>query len=389
MNGNVWYYLGSNREKLGPVPAGDIVAAISSGVITASTLVWREGLVDWVPASQVMSELRVASPPPFPPPLPPSGLAFRSESRTDDIVYAGFLRRWAALFLDQLIIGIPLVVVFVFLAIAFGSFKPSDDQSGIAILQVAYYLLYFIVGALYYAGQESSKHQATLGKRVLGIKVTDNEGNRIGFGNALGRWAAAALSYLTFYVGFLMAGFTDRKRALHDMVAGTLVVDRWAYSDHPERQQRGNSGCVIAFIIGAVLFIPIVAILAAIAISQYQDYVIRAQVSEGSYLADGMKTAVAEYVQNYNRFPASNADAGLANPESFAGSYVSQVDIGTQPGKIVVSYSSHPPQKANATIDGHVLVFSAVVQGGNIEWICNSTAGTTILNKHRPIVCRD
>ena len=58
--------------------------------------------------------------------------------------------------------------------------------------------------------------------------------------------ATASLSYLTLYIGFLMAAFTERKQALHDMVAGTLVVDRWAYTEHPELQRRGLGGCVIA-----------------------------------------------------------------------------------------------------------------------------------------------
>jgi hypothetical protein len=116
----------------------------------------------------------------------------------------------------------------------------------------------------------------------------------VGFGPAEARWVAAALSYLTVYIGFLIAGLTDRKRALHDMVAGTLVVDRWAYTDHPERQQREASGCLIAGIIALFLALFVLPILAAISISQYQDYVMRAQVTEGASLADGMKTAVAE-----------------------------------------------------------------------------------------------
>ena len=70
-------------------------------------------------------------------------------------------------------------------------------------------------------------------------------------------------------------------------------MDRWAYTDHPERQKRGLSGCLVAFLVG-MLFIPILAILAAIAISQYQDYVIRSQVSEAAALADGVKTAMVE-----------------------------------------------------------------------------------------------
>ena len=95
------------------------------------------------------------------------------------------------------------------------------------------------------------------------------DGRRINGAHALGRWFAAALSYLTLFIGFLMAAVTDSKRALHDYVAGAQVVDAWAYTSFPERQKRGLSGCLVAFLV-AMLMVPILAILAAIAISQYQ-----------------------------------------------------------------------------------------------------------------------
>ena len=71
---------------------------------------------------------------------------------------------------------------------------------------------------------ESSAKQATVGKMALGIIVTDLDGRRIGFGRATGRYFAKILSALTLGIGFLMAGFTERKQALHDMVASCLVV---------------------------------------------------------------------------------------------------------------------------------------------------------------------
>ena len=73
---------------------------------------------------------------------------------------------------------------------------------------------------------ESSSNQATVGKMALGIQVTDLEGNRISFGKALGRNLAKIISALIFYIGFIMAAFTAKKQALHDMIAGTLVVKK-------------------------------------------------------------------------------------------------------------------------------------------------------------------
>ncbi|HEY7862172.1 MAG TPA: RDD family protein [Thermoanaerobaculia bacterium] len=76
----------------------------------------------------------------------------------------------------------------------------------------------------YGAAFESSQWQATLGKRALSLRVTDLAGRRISFGRAVARQFAEVLSWLTLTIGFLMAGFTRRRQALHDMVAGTLVI---------------------------------------------------------------------------------------------------------------------------------------------------------------------
>ena len=129
-------------------------------------------------------------------------------------------------------------------------------------------------------------------------------------------------------------------------------------------------------LIELMIVVAIIAILAAIAISQYQDYVIRSQVSEGSALADGAKTAVAEFFQNKGYFPASNASAGLALAASTKGQYVSQlsVSVGTN-GIIGAAYSG---AKANAklkTVAGTLtngLLFSPVTNAGSIEWHCRS-----------------
>lgn len=82
---------------------------------------------------------------------------------------------------------------------------------------------YAVVGGLYFALMESSAWQATLGKRMIGIRVTDREGRRIGLGRALGRFFAASLSWLTLNLGHALAAWTPERRALHDYVAGTRV----------------------------------------------------------------------------------------------------------------------------------------------------------------------
>jgi uncharacterized RDD family membrane protein YckC len=95
------------------------------------------------------------------------------------------------------------------------------------------YALQIVIVWLYYALQECSPVQATLGKRAMGIKVTDDYGRRIGFGRATGRYFGKIISGIIFNIGFLLAGWTARKQALHDMLAGTLVVFREVQPGQP------------------------------------------------------------------------------------------------------------------------------------------------------------
>ncbi len=144
-------------------------------------------------------------------------------------------------------------------------------------------------------------------------------------------------------------------------------------------------------LIELMIVVAIIAILAAIAISQYQDYVIRSQVSEGSSLADGVKTAVGEFYNNYGRFPnasaAQNFSLGLALPDSIVGSYVGSVGISA--GVINAHYSNGTGFKANDKINNATLLFSPITKSGSMVWTCKkSPTGTSLENKWLPASCR-
>jgi uncharacterized RDD family membrane protein YckC len=138
--------------------------------------------------------------------------------------YAGFWRRLVAYLIDYLIIGAGAFAVGFLIGIGAGV-AGADVKGG---WLVAIYVITIAGYYLYYAFMESSANQATVGKIALGLKVTDEEGNRISFGRALCRTVAKILSALILFMGFVMAGFTDRKQALHDKIAHTLVVKRSA-----------------------------------------------------------------------------------------------------------------------------------------------------------------
>jgi len=137
---------------------------------------------------------------------------------TEQLTYAGFSKRIFASLIDGVIIFFIAVVPLIGIGMA-GASKETMDVRAILVQ-----LLVLVGGWLYEAAMNSSSKQATLGKMALGIKVTDLEGNRISFGRATGRHFGKYLSSC-MYVGYLMAAFTQKNQALHDIIAGTLVLD--------------------------------------------------------------------------------------------------------------------------------------------------------------------
>lgn len=132
------------------------------------------------------------------------------------IQYAGFWKRFAAFMIDSAILGFMMNLV----GVENGSW------------------LFF--GWLYAAVLESSKYQATFGKMAMGLKVTDMNGEKLNFGRATGRYFSKLLSYVTMMIGFVLAGLTEKKQALHDIVAQTLVVESSAVTAQqiPQNMQR-------------------------------------------------------------------------------------------------------------------------------------------------------
>jgi len=150
--------------------------------------------------------------------------------------YAGFWMRFLATIIDGVLLGIINIIILVpFLGLVgltvAGHASDPDMDSADAGLMVALLSTYLIsmlavavAGWLYFALMESSSRGATLGKMALGLRVVDLSGNRIGFGRATGRYFGKLVSGAILCIGYIMAGFTQQKQALHDMMAGCLVV---------------------------------------------------------------------------------------------------------------------------------------------------------------------
>lgn len=144
-------------------------------------------------------------------------------------VYAGFWLRAIAYLVDSIILGI--VVSITILGPLIRHAGLSLDNPWVIFTNtnrqvVAINLLMIMVSWLYWALLESSRWQATLGKKLLGLYVTDLQGKPITFARASGRYFGKLISSFTLLIGYFMAGFTEKKQALHDMLASCLVLKR-------------------------------------------------------------------------------------------------------------------------------------------------------------------
>jgi uncharacterized RDD family membrane protein YckC len=127
--------------------------------------------------------------------------------------FAGFWIRVVAYLID----GVTLWVVNLIIAFAFfGGYSFTEPNLGLSLFSM-------LIGIAYFTGMESSFRQATLGKMAVGIRVGDEQGEQITFGNALGRYFAKILSALILCIGFMMAGWDEKKQGLHDKLASTYV----------------------------------------------------------------------------------------------------------------------------------------------------------------------
>lgn len=163
--------------------------------------------------------------------------------------YAGFWIRFLAYIIDEIIISAVASLLVIPFSILIGlgifsrfAFDEYDYYSMVGFIQhnfndvsveeifilVIFILLFTIVIVaiqwLYYALMESSDKQGTVGKIILNLKVVDLVGNKISFGRATGRFFGKILSGLILNIGYIMAAFTEKKQALHDMLAGCLVI---------------------------------------------------------------------------------------------------------------------------------------------------------------------
>jgi uncharacterized RDD family membrane protein YckC/Tfp pilus assembly major pilin PilA len=306
-------------------------------------------------------------------------------AKTSDI-YATFWQRFGAAFIDGLAFSFVGGILVAVLA---------------PVLGAGALLVYLLAVIAYYAGFESSPLQATPGKLAVDIKVTTLEGERIGFGRAVGRLIGKFVSAIILYIGYLMALFTSHRQALHDRMVSTLVVRKRFSGEEvatagpaPPTSVGSIVGVIVVFLFAGIF---VIGMLAAISIPAYQDYTVRAQITAGLNHAAPYKAAVAEEYASGKPFDEITLQSLQLDARPPVSPYVQGIEVVN--GAIEIRFGGN----SNRAIAGQVLVLTpATDESRNLIWVCgnhppppgatpvtsNIVSNTTVANKYLPSACR-
>ncbi len=247
-----WYYAVDDQQQ-GPVSQEEFDSLVADGTISLSTLVWRQGMPDWQPFSEV-GAARPATATAVAPGQErciECGRAYPAEEMItygNDYVcaeckpiffervrqgvpvaavmrYAGFWIRLVAKIVDGIILTIARWIVQLLVLGMFSAGAGEMSEGTVIAAGVLISLINFAIGIGYYAGF-IAKFAATPGKMACGLKIVRSDGSRVTFLRAVGRFFAEILSWLTLAIGYIIAAFDSEKRALHDRICDTRVV--WA-----------------------------------------------------------------------------------------------------------------------------------------------------------------
>lgn len=237
--------------------------------------------------------------------------------------YVGFFRRALAFVLDLFVVQlVPSLIVSILAAGIAGQIStlPEGDMQTASVtgatllLGLLWQVLFILAYWLYFASLESSSWQATLGKKLLRIKVVDAQGARLRFGRATARAFSRLISHLSMNIGFIMAGCTQRNQALHDMIVQTYVVQR---DFQPQDGLPETPSHLVWLIIWSVLWVTCMLIGFAVSIHEAQQQAIPAQAAqrlqelaqEQNSLPEPLQEDIALYVHLRDGYRAILEDA--------------------------------------------------------------------------------
>jgi uncharacterized RDD family membrane protein YckC len=171
-------------------------------------------VLGWVQDHQKETAMSVPNSGPSAPPPP----VWDARPAAAPVAYGGFWIRVVAYIIDAILLGVVGGVLFSLFGI------PITEPTELENYDPTINLVSLVIGWLYFALMESSERGATVGKMAMGLRVVTSDGQRLSFMNATGRYFAKFISAIILFIGFIMIAFTDKKRGLHDIIAGTLVI---------------------------------------------------------------------------------------------------------------------------------------------------------------------
>jgi uncharacterized RDD family membrane protein YckC len=228
-------WIGRDGERHGPYKEDDVRQWLRSGQLSRDDLAWYEGLADWQPLSVLFPDAADRAPAQAatvaPAPLPQITTVALED-------YAGFWKRLGAWIIDYVILLVPITIIALNMGAtaAFEHFLTQIQGGTLPALAATEYakavrpasLAALVLGFVYYVIFEASKWQATPGKMLVGLRVTDLDGRRLGIGRSLARNAVRLVNVITALIPvicYLAVAWTARKQGLHDMLAKTLVLN--------------------------------------------------------------------------------------------------------------------------------------------------------------------
>ena len=299
-------------------------------------------------------------------------------NNVSSVEYANFGIRLVAFLIDRVFLGVIFAVVSLACSPLF-----SSSGDGIWVAMLVIFLGAILIPPLYFGIFESSVWQASPGKKLLGLKVVDMNGVRLSFWRAFARTLAGIVTGLIpFAIGYLMAAFTQRKQAVHDMIASCLVVpaENPPGVVPPDNSEGSSVGVIVAVcMVFAVIAIAIIGILAAIAIPIYQEYTLRAKVTAAAFTAKRVTGDITTFYQANQRLPVTVEELKFSlsgeNPNT-----ISSLKITPSTGRLILTLKGDPQ------LEGKQLLFTPVnLDDPMTLWQCSSDDLTA---KLLPTMCR-
>lgn len=378
-------YIGRDGQQLGPYSKVQLAAMAAAGQILPGDMAWHQGMQGWEAAAAVLARLGIGNDTQTPLLQPaaivipargaPGVSADAPSSRAagaaaERNLAAGLGSRWLASFIDGLLLGVCLMVAGFFWGIA------SVFAGGHA----GNFLLFALLAQLaYFTLMQGGQGMATLGKRAMGMIVVGRDGQRIGYALAALRYVLLLITSYLFPL-LLVVFFTRRRQGLHDLMLGTVVLDRDSYDpahfDYEKiRKSPRGGGALLVLGIAAVVFIFFGGILAAIAIPAYQDYTMRAKIQGAITRSDPIKAAVTQHYSSSNE-PLQYADIGMSGPLALPGDQ-GLITVNSS-GVITIMLGMKP-------LIGQSIRLTPTLSTDGIRWNC---ASDDVRKAYLPLFCR-